>query len=79
MYQLGLGLGLGVTAPGAGGVTALDEEGLDDAVEDGAIVVALEAELYEVAGRLRGLLGPQLDVQWAHRRPDHHLPPRRRL
>ena len=44
-------------------------------MEDGAVVVALEAELDEVAGRLRGLLEPELDVQGAHRRPHHHLPP----
>lgn len=64
---------------GAGGIAALDEEGLDDAVEEGAVVVALEAELGEVADRLGRLLGPKLDVQGAIAGVDHHLPPRRRL
>lgn len=64
---------------GAGGVAALDEEGLDDAVEEGAVVVALEGELDEVAGGLGCLLGPQLDVQGAIAGVDHHFPPRRRL
>lgn len=64
---------------GAGGIAALDEEGFDDAVEEGAVVVALEAELDEVADRLGRLLRPQLDVQGAVAGVDHHLPPRRRL
>lgn len=64
---------------GAGGIAALDEEGFDDAVEEGAVVVALEAELDEVADRLGRLLRPQLDVQGAVAGVDHHLPPCRRL
>lgn len=67
------------TCAGAGGVTTLDEEGLDDAVEDGAVVVALDAELDEVADGLGGFLGPELDVEWPHRRLHHHLPLRWRL
>lgn len=67
------------TSAGAGGVAALNEEVLDDAVEEGAVVVALEAELHEVARRLGGFLGPQLDVERASRRLHHHLPLRRGL
>ena len=67
------------TGSGASGVSALDEEVLDDAVEEGAVVVALEAELHEVARRLGGLLGPQLDVERASRRLHHHLALRRGL
>ncbi len=37
----------------AGGVAALREEAVDDAVEDAAIVVALQAQLHKVAHRLR--------------------------
>jgi hypothetical protein len=61
------------TGAGASGVAALDEEVLDDAVEEGAVVVALEAELHEVARRLGSLLGPQLDVERTSRRLHHHL------
>lgn len=57
----------------------MDEEVLDDAVEEGAVVVALEAELHEVARRLGGLLGPQLDIEGAGRRLHHHLALRRGL
>jgi hypothetical protein len=67
------------TCARAGGVASLNEEVLDDAVEEGAVVVALEAELHEVARRLGGLLGPQLDVERPCRRMYHHLPLRRRL
>ena len=59
------------TSAGAGGVAALNEEVLDDAVEEGAVVVALEAELDEVAARQRTLLGPEPDgtcEQWTGRR-----------
>jgi hypothetical protein len=37
----------------AGGVTSLDNEVLDDAVEDGVIVVALHAELRKVSASLQ--------------------------
>lgn len=68
-----------VTGAGAGGITALDEERLDDAMEDGAVVVALEAELDEVADGFGSFFGPKLDVDRPHRRLEHHLPLRRRF
>lgn len=67
------------TCAGAGGIAALDEEVLDDAVEDGVVVVALEAELDEVPYGLGRFLRPELDVERAVRRVQHHLPLRRRL
>jgi hypothetical protein len=67
------------TCARAGGVASLNKEVLDDAVEEGVVVVALEAELHEVARRLGGLLGPELDVERPCRRMYHHLPLRRRL
>lgn len=45
----------------AGGVTALDHEAGNQAVEDGVIVVAIEAELEEVAGREGGLFGEEFE------------------
>jgi len=60
----------------AGGVAALREEAVYDAVEDAAIVVALQAQLHKVAHRLRTIqlccllasdMGPRsrLLVRWA--------------
>ena len=46
---------------GAGGVAALDDERGDEAVEDGAGVVAVEAVLEEVAGGEWGLGGEELE------------------
>jgi hypothetical protein len=43
----------------ARGVAALDDEAGHEAVEADAVVVALEAELDEVAARQRTLLGPE--------------------
>lgn len=50
---------------GAGGVAALEDEVGDEPVEDGRVVVAIEAELEEVAGCEWGLGGPELDVEVA--------------
>ena len=50
---------------GAGGVAALDDEARDEAVEDGAVVVAVEAVLEEVAGGEGGLLGEELEGEVA--------------
>lgn len=68
-----------VTSSGSGGIAALDEEGFDDAVEDGVVVVTLEAELDEVPHGFGGFLGPELDVDGSVRRLQHHLPLRRWL
>lgn len=57
----------------------MDEEVLDDAVEDGVVVVAFEAELNEVPHGLGRFFRPELDVERAVRRVQHHLPLRRRL
>ena len=46
---------------GASGVAALDDEIGNQAVEDGAGVVAVEAVLEEVAGGERGLRGEELE------------------
>lgn len=46
------------TFAGSGGITGLNEERIDDAVEDGVVVVTLQAELDEVPDGLGGLLGP---------------------
>ena len=70
---------VGSTGAGAGGVAALDEEVLDDAVEDGVVVIVFEAELNEVPRGLRSLFRPQLNVQRTARSVHHHLPLRRRL
>jgi hypothetical protein len=67
------------TVASTGGIASLNEEALDDAVEDGVVVVAFEAELDEVADGLRGLFGPQLDVQRPVRGIQHHLALRRWL
>lgn len=45
----------------AGGITALDHEAGYQAVEDGVVVVAIEAELEEVAGREGGLFGEEVE------------------
>lgn len=46
------------TCSGSGGITGLDEERIDDAVEDVVVVETLQAELDEVSDGLGGLLGP---------------------
>jgi hypothetical protein len=46
-------------------VSTLDHEVLDDPVEDGLVVVALEAELDEVATRSGGFLAPEVDLDLA--------------
>lgn len=46
------------TGAGGGGVAGLDKEVLDDAVEDGVIVVVFEGELDEVSNGFGSLLGP---------------------
>ena len=67
------------TAAGAGGVPCLDHEVLDDPVPDDAVVVALQAELHEVAARLRTLLRPELDLDLAMARGHQDLALRGRL
>ena len=51
---------------GAGGVTALDHEILDDAVEDEAIIIALFGQGYEVLDGFGGNLRVKLDGNIAH-------------
>ena len=68
-----------MTCAGAGGVTALDEEVFDDAVEDGVDVVVFQAELNEVAYSFGGLLWPQLYVERTVCCVEYHLSFRRRL
>lgn len=51
----------------AAGVAALRDEAPHHAVEDRAIVVALQAQLHEVAAGLGSLLGPQLYVYVSYR------------
>ncbi len=41
-------------------------------MEDGAVVVALEAELKEIAARAGRLRGPQIDLDIAVGRLEHH-------
>ena len=50
---------------GARRVAALDDEALDQAVEDGVVVVAIEAQLQEVARGDGRLLGEELDFEVA--------------
>lgn len=50
---------------GAGRVTALQDEVGDEPVEDGISIVAINAELEEVARGKRCLDGPKLDVDVA--------------
>lgn len=45
----------------AGGITTLNDEAGYQAVEDGVVVVAIEAELEEVAGRQWGLFGEEVE------------------
>ena len=51
---------------GAGGVTALNHEILDDAVEDEAIIIALFGQGYEVLDGFGGNLRVKLDGDIAH-------------
>ena len=46
----------------AGRVACLRHELMDHAVDDDTVVVALHAELHEVAAGERRLLGPELDA-----------------
>lgn len=71
--------GKGGTSAGAGGVTTLDEEVLDDTVEDGVVVIAFKAKLNEVSDGFRSLLWPELNVERTARRVQHHLTLRRRF
>lgn len=68
-----------ITGASAGGIAALDEESFDDAMEDGVIVITFEAELNEIPGGLGRLFGPELHVEGAVSRVQHHFPLRRRL
>lgn len=52
-------------AAGAGRVAALDHEVLDDAVEDGAVVVAALGKLRKVLARLGRMLAVQLNHERA--------------
>ncbi len=54
-------------------VARLDHQIGDHAVEEAAVVVALEAELHEVADGLGGLLGPEFDVDVARGGVQDHL------
>lgn len=57
----------------------MDEEGFDDAMEDGVVVETLETELHEVPHGFGGFLGPELDVDGSVSRLQQHLPLRRGL
>jgi hypothetical protein len=46
----------------AGGVSTLDEEIFDDAMEDGVVVVAFETELDEVSDCFGSFFGPEFYV-----------------
>ena len=48
--------------PGACGVTALHHEAFDNPVEEGAIIVTLQAELKEVAASTWCLLCPKVNL-----------------
>jgi hypothetical protein len=68
-----VGKGLAIVAalsalPRARGVAALQDEALDQAVEDGVVVVAIETQLQEVARRDGRLLGEELDLEIARGR-----------
>jgi hypothetical protein len=58
---------------GAGRVAALQDEAGDETVEDGAVVVVVVAQLQEVAGRLRRLLAPELELEVAEVRLEEDL------
>mmetsp|Transcript_23028 Transcript_23028/g.73710 ORF Transcript_23028/g.73710 Transcript_23028/m.73710 type:complete len:222 (-) Transcript_23028:2-667(-) len=60
-------------------VAGLRHEVLNHAVEDAAIVVALHAELHEVAARERRLFAPQLDIERPEARVQDDLAAGRRL
>ena len=49
------------TFSSAGGITTLDDEARDQAVEDGVVKVAIQAELEEVAGCEGGLFGEEVE------------------
>lgn len=68
-----------MTCAGAGGVAALNQKALDDAVKDGVVEIAFEAELHEVPHGFRSLFRPKLDVNWPVRRLHYHLSFCRRL
>ena len=61
------------TVPCPGRVSALYDEFLHSAVEDGPVVVSLQTQLDEVTARLGGLLRPQLYVDVTDARVDTHL------
>lgn len=54
-------------------ITCLRHKILDDAMENAAIIVALEAKLDEVAAGERSLLAPELHVKGPDRRVQYHL------
>mmetsp|Transcript_37843 Transcript_37843/g.87886 ORF Transcript_37843/g.87886 Transcript_37843/m.87886 type:complete len:254 (-) Transcript_37843:16-777(-) len=64
----------GLTAvTGASPIPTLNDVVFDDAMKDGAIVVAFEDQRAEVAARLRALGRPQFDLQVPVRRAQEHL------
>src|SRR5260370_18263040 len=62
--------GLGIEVPGIG-VTALDHEALDDAVETSAVVKAPLRERLEILDRLRRDVRPELYDHFARAGLDH--------
>ena len=50
---------------GASGVTALDDKAGDQAVENGAVIVSIQAKLEKVAAGERGLLSEELEEDLA--------------
>ena len=58
---------------GARGVAALQNKVLDEAVEDGVVVVAIEAELQEVARRDGRLFREELELKVAGGCVKNHL------
>ena len=75
----GLAVGGLAALAGARRVAGLRHEVLDDAVEDAAVVVALEAELHKVAAGERRLLGPELHVERTNAGVQYDLALGRRL
>lgn len=74
-----LGEVVGGTETSAGGIATLHNKILDDAVEDGVVVVALQAQLHEITAGLGRFLRPQLDVDVACRGLKEDLPVGRRF
>lgn len=67
------------TFSSSSGIASLNEKRLNHSMKNRVVVEAFEAQLHEVPYGLRRLLRPQLDVDGALRRRQHHLPFGRRL